>query len=166
MINISRWIIGGRPGVTLLRALILACVCLIVFRYALRPARIVGDSMAPTFQDGEFLFINCLAYREDDPRRGDVIGIMTTGQSVIYLKRVIAVSGDHLEIRNGIIYLNGIELLETYVKQRANWQYDPIILGKDEYFVIGDNRKMNSEDHHFGKVKRDKILGKFLGRRR
>ncbi|MBI5384908.1 MAG: signal peptidase I [Verrucomicrobia bacterium] len=159
---LKRLAVGRHPRRTLARAAALALAAWVVFKFVLLPVRISGGSMAPTYRDGRVNFINRLAYRWRAPRRGDVVGIMTTGPHNLYLKRIIGLPGDTVAIRAGVVWINGRALDEPYVVEREPWQMEARQLGPDEFLFIGDNRGMAKEFHLFGVAKADKIAGKVL----
>lgn len=155
----SIWL-GRHPSRTLLRVAILIVGSLVVFGFVLRPIRASGISMEPTYAPGALLFCNTLAYRAGDPRQGDVVAIRLAGPSVVLVKRVVGLPGDHVRIAEGVVQINGIPFDEPHVKKRLPWNYDEVAVGADEYFVIGDNRSMRMDLHDFGRVQRERILGK------
>jgi signal peptidase I len=157
-----RLIIGRDPLVTLARACVIAAVALFVFGVILRPYRVEGISMHPTYRDRSVNLLNRWAYLFHEPRRGDVVGIMTTGPRNMYLKRIVGLPGESIEIRRGRVFINGSALDEPYVKERANWHLPEKVLGTDEYVVIGDNRGMDQRLHSWGIIRREKIAGKVL----
>ena len=153
-------LIGRNPKATLVRLAVLIVTCIIVFRFILLPARIEGISMLPTYQDRSVNFVNQLAYRWHEPRRGDVVGIRLAGPHVMYMKRIIGLPGETVAFENGHVLINGEVLEEPYEKTPCDWNCPPVKLGPDEYFVVGDNRTMPSENHMFGKAGRYRIVGK------
>lgn len=142
----------------------LAFVC--VYLFGIRTS-VIGVSMEPTLTNGQEIFIDRFSYFFVSPGRGDVIVFKPNGNdsSHYYVKRVIGVPGDTVEIRKGQIFLNGLLYVEdnTYDKiEDGGIAESEITLGEDEYFVLGDNRN-NSEDSrssNVGNVKRDYIMGK------
>jgi signal peptidase I len=158
----QRFLIGRNPLRTMIRAVILAAMCFVVFKFALLPIRITGPSMEPTYHDGGVNFVNRLSYLWRKPRRGDVVAIRTTGVHIMFLKRVIALPGETIAIENGIVAIDGMPLDEPYVKEREPWEVAPVKLKSGQHFVIGDNRGMNQQLHKFGTVETDRILGKPL----
>ena len=158
----QRLIVGKNPKVTLVRAAILGLCCWLTFRHVLLPVRVTGISMEPTLRDGTVNVVNRLPYFWREPRRGEIVAIRTTGTSVMYLKRIIAVPGEPVEFRRGTVLVNGEELAEPYLKNSQPWNLERRELGPDEYLVIGDNRTMPMELHWGGVIKRGKIVGKAL----
>jgi signal peptidase I len=160
-------VFGRNPKVTLARALALAVICFIVFKFVLLHIRVEGISMTPNYPDQSVHYVNRLAYLWHGPRRGDVVGIRPSepsimGPSVMYLKRIIGLPGETVAFVNGKVLINGEVLDEPYEKLPCNWNRPPVKLGPDEYFAVGDNRTMPAELHEFGKVKRNRIVGKAM----
>ncbi len=155
-------VVGRNPRATLVRVAVLAVTSFVVFRFILLPARIEGISMLPTYQDRSVNFINRLAYRWHEPRRCDVVGIRLAGLHVMYLKRIIGLPGETVAFVGGRVQINGEVLDEPYEKTPCDWNYPPVKLGPDEYFMVGDNRTMPWEQHTFGRTTRDHIVGKAL----
>jgi len=157
-----RLIIGRNPRFTLLRVLTLVVVSLITFTFILLPVRVTGGSMEPNYRDHRINFIYRLAYRRQEPQRGDVVGIRYAGPSVMLLKRIIGLPGERIGFTGGRVTVNGKVLDEPYLKLSCNWNREPVLLGPDEYFVVGDNRSMPMRLHYFGIAERRRILGKAL----
>lgn len=154
--------IGRNPQVTAVRAVILGILTIIVFKTAVLPVRVSGISMLPTYRDGRVNFINRLAYRKHDPRRGDVVGVRFAGPSVMLLKRVVGLPGERIGFSSGHVTVNGKSQDEPYPLWPSNWEREPVFLAPDEFFVVGDNRTMSISNHTFGIAKRERILGKLL----
>lgn len=160
--------IGRNPRTTVVRAVVLAVTCVVVFKFALVPARTEGLSMAPTYSDHSFNFINRLAYLWHEPRRGDVVGVGLTDvrrwsvPKIMYFKRIIGLPGETVSFAGGRVLINGRVLAEPYEKWPCHWNVAPVTLGPDEYFVVGDNRTMPQEEHVFGRAQRSRIVGKAL----
>jgi signal peptidase I len=153
---------GSNPRLTAIRAGVLVVTAIVVFGYVLLPVRLTGISMEPTYADGELNFANRLAFSWREPARGDVVAIRMAGPSVLYIKRVIGLPGEQIEIEMGVVKVNGEALLEPTVVRKAAWNLPALTLGPDEYFVIGDNRAMSMRNHDFGRATRDRIIGKLL----
>ena len=155
-------LIGRNPKRTLLRAIITSAVVLLVFKLILIPIRVEGISMLPTYHARQLNFVNRLAYLFHEPRRGDVVSIRTTGKSIMFMKRVVAVPGETIAFNGGKLLVNGLVIPEPYLKLPSNWDVDPRTLGPSEYYLVGDNRTMPPELHTKGAVERRRILGKVL----
>jgi signal peptidase I len=156
---VARWrrlCFGRNPSWTLRRIFIWGTCTMVLFHYALVPNKVTGASMTPTYRDGSVNLINRLSYTKRGPQRGDVV-VLRDGEDLI-LKRVIAIPGEHVTLEHGIFYINGKPYEDQFSKWPVNWDIDPIALGPNEYFVIGDNRTYSM----FGKFNRTKILGKVV----
>lgn len=158
-------LIGRKPKRTLIRAAILAVACYIffkffIFRVFLLPVRIEGNSMFPTYHDWGINFVYRLAYRDSEPRRGDVVGIRMAGPSIMLMKRIVGMPGETVSFdEKGRLVINGHLMAEPYLKQHLPAPpLDPVTLGPHEYYVIGDNR-LNSDR---GRIDRDRIVGKIV----
>ena len=148
-------------------------VCFLIITFIGERTTVVGDSMNPTLQDGDNLWIDKISYRFSDPKRFDVVIFPPRNNSEkIYIKRIIGLPGETVQIEeNGDILINGKVLVENYGAERIEPDKrgiasSPITLGKDEYFVLGDNRN-NSEDSRrsiVGNVKKKEIIGKAVFR--
>lgn len=160
--RIQRILVGRRPARTLVRATLLALVCLGFFRYVLRPAWTDGESMAPTVKGGQLHFIDLLSYHLRSPSRGDIVAISTAGDSVLYLKRVLGLPGETVAFHTGVLYIDGKQQDEPYLVYGSDWQMKGVVLAEGEYFVAGDNRSMPRELHKHGTAKRSSLRGKLL----
>jgi signal peptidase I len=140
---------------------VIVSAIIIVFLY--QPVRVEGTSMLPMLQDQDRLFINKIAYRVGDVHRGDVVVFLYPhDHSKSYIKRVIAVGGDHLKIDHGQVWVNGKELKEGYVPLRYEDERSQpeTVIPPHEYWVMGDHRSISSDSRDFGPVERDLIYGK------
>jgi signal peptidase I len=155
-------VIGRSPRRTAVRIAVYVVVAWGVFGYVLRPMRVAGISMEPTYKLNQVNFINRWSYLKREPQRGDVVAVRMAGESVLYLKRIIGLPGERVRIRQGQVYIDDEPLREEYVKNRAPWNESEMELGPDEYFLVGDNRGMALRDHEHGAVRRSKIVGKVL----
>jgi len=151
---------GRNPKVTLVRLAFLVALCFIVFKFVLLHIRVEGISMLPTYPDQSAHYVNRLAYLLHEPQRGDVVCIRLAGVHLMYLKRIIGRPGETVAFVNGQVLINGEVLDEPYEKLSCDWNRPPEKLGPNEYFVVGDNRSMPQDLHTFGKVERDRIVGK------
>jgi len=133
-------------------------------RYVVTPVIIQGRSMTPTLRDGEYYLLNRLAYFFKAPARGDVVVLRDPGHSDFAVKRIIAKPGDWLNLRDGEVYLNGRRLVEPYLP-KGTLTFTPdsqekwIELGKEQYFVMGDNRGWSEDSRIYGRIERSSILG-------
>lgn len=138
----------------------------VIITFVGQRTRVDGRSMMNTLHDGDNLIVEKLSYRFSDPKRFDIIVFPPTGKKEYYIKRIIGLPGETVQIdENGNIYINGELLEENYgaeTIQNPGRAAKPITLGDDEYFVMGDNRN-NSKDsrsEEVGNVKRFQIIGR------
>jgi len=146
----------------LLFSVVLA-VIVILFLY--QPVKVEGTSMMPTLDDQERIFINKFVYRFHFEKidRGDTVVFWFPGDpSKSYIKRVIGMPGDRVEVRDGSVLVNGQPLEEDYVPQEYRDQSEmrPTTVGPDEYFVLGDHRSSSNDSRTWGMVPRRYIYGK------
>ncbi len=165
----SRWsfslravVIGRNPRFTLARIFVLVLAVLLTYRFVLVPVRIQGPSMLPGYQDHGINFVNRLAYRSQEPQRGDVVTIRYSGPSIMLMKRVVGLPGETIAFHAGRVVVNGSPLDEPYVKYPSDWELAPVIVDAGKYFVVGDNRSMPLIQHTFGATERRRIVGKIL----
>ena len=126
----------------------------------------VGVSMEPALYNGQEVLVNRFIYKITSPKRGDVIAFLPNGNqnSHYYLKRIVGLPGESVQIIDGYVYINGERLPEDEYDKMADYGIaeNEIQLGSDEYFVLGDNRNMSEDSRsgNIGAVKKDTIAGK------
>ncbi len=164
--SLKREIIGW--VVTIVAAVLVA---LLVRSFVFIMVQVDGSSMLDTLHNENRLFVWRAGYLFDDPRRGDVVichypdNEGNYDENVNYVKRVIGLPGDTVSIEAGDVYINGQKLDEPYVSlnRKSVKEYrDPVTLGEDEYFVMGDNRNNSRDSRYVGAIKRDQIVGKAI----
>jgi signal peptidase I len=169
--------VAARPAVTstassLLRevfeVVVLAVILYFGISFAVQAVHVEGLSMYATLDDNDYLIANKIDYRLHPPQRGDIIILRPpTDNSKDFIKRVIALPGEKLLIRDGIVYINGRKLDEPYLPEAwttlNNWPTngsDGMVMPANEYFVMGDNRNRSQDSRIFGPISRDRIDGK------
>lgn len=120
-----------------------------------------GQSMQPSFYDGDRLIASSIPYLLDDPQRGDVIILDRPAASEDLLKRIIGLPGETVTIRDGRVFVNDVPLDEPYINAPPAY-HNTWTLGPDEYFVLGDNRNRSNDSHAFGPVTRAEIVARVL----
>jgi signal peptidase I len=148
--------------------LISLAIILPVRYFLIQPFYVKGASMEPNFYDHEYLIINEISYRFSNPQRGDIVVFKyPRDPDQFFIKRIIALPGETVEIHNGqvIIFNNenpdGVVLKEDYLDEKTKTQGEfRVTLGEDEYFVLGDNRVSSYDSRIFGPVKRNLIVGR------
>ncbi len=156
------FLVGRNPRLTLVRIAIITGVAWFVFGNVLRPIRVAGVSMEPTYRLHAINFVNRWAYRSSTPRRGDVVAVRMAGESILYLKRIVGLPGERVAFDRGQLLVDGRPVAEPYVKHRAPWNESELALGPDEYFLVGDNRSMPARDHTHGAFAAQRIVGRIL----
>jgi len=150
------------PSITptfLIRVSSVALSAYLFFGYLCIPFSIRGSSMEPTYHNGGVNFCWRLRYLFSEPKRHDVVTVRFAGSKVMLLKRVIALEGEQVEFRNGKLFINGREIEEPYVRWPYHWNLSPRQVEKDCIYVVGDNRSMPIESHHFGQASKRRIMG-------
>ena len=145
---------------------VVLCITFLVVRYVGQRTQVDGHSMENTLFDGDNLIVDKISYRFTDPKRFDIIVFpYHYKEDTYYIKRIIGLPGETVQIRDGEIYIDGAILEEYYGKETmltSGRAADQIQLGEDEYFVLGDNRN-HSEDSRFddvGNIERSEIIGR------
>jgi signal peptidase I len=137
-----------------------------------------GGSMEPNFHNGELVIVNKLAFREfdlskvpllgieqwqpfDDPQPGDVVVFeFPQDPSRDFIKRVIAVPGQTVEVRDGRVYVDGVVVNEPYLSEPAHYTYGPASVPPGQIFVLGDNRNNSYDSHSWGMLSNEHLIGK------
>ena len=151
----------GKAVRELIETLALTLVIFLLVRFAAPNFRIEGYSMEPNFHDGQYLFVNRIVYMLHPPERGDVIVLIPpTSTSRDYIKRVIGLPGERVEIVDGRVLIDGQGLKEPYPLNSGTYSYGPVTVGAGEYFVLGDNRDNSSDSHSWGMLAASKVIGR------
>jgi signal peptidase I len=156
----------GRSGflrfaVDVLETLVLAAVLFLGINAISARIRVDGYSMEPTLHSGEFVIVNKLAYRFGSPRLGDVIVFHPPRDlDEEYIKRVIGLPGDQVQISQGQVLVNGQLLDEDYINTPAAYPDQQWTVPPDALFVLGDNRNNSSDSHNWGPVPLSNVIGK------
>jgi signal peptidase I len=154
------WVEGGK---TVLLSVVLA---LGIRGFVAEARYIPSGSMLPTLQINDRLIIDKLSYRFKDPARGDIVVFMPPeelekkGYKDAFIKRVIGIPGDKVEVKNAKVYVNDQVLKEDYIQSPPNYNFGPVTVAPKSYLVLGDNRNNSYDSHYWGYVPRDHIIGK------
>ena len=153
-------------GGTLLYLLVIVLLTWVIVTFVGQRTKVDGHSMEPTLSDGDNLIVDKLSYRFRDPERYDIIVFpYQHAENTYYIKRIIGLPGETVQVIDGYMYINGKKLDEHYgaeVMEDPGIAAEPITLGEDEYFVLGDNRNHSSDsrDPSVGVLHRDDIMGR------
>lgn len=158
---------GGRSGflrflMDLLETLILSVILFAAINAVSARIRVDGSSMEPTLHTGEFVIVNKLAYKLGNPEIGDVIVFhFPRDPEQEYIKRIIGLPGDRVEISNGQVTVNGYPLREDYIAAAPAYEQSWEI-PEGHLFVLGDNRNNSSDSHNWGTVPESYVVGRAL----
>ncbi|MEC0968996.1 signal peptidase I [Bacillus altitudinis] len=155
-----------------IKAILIALALVLIIRtFIFEPYVVEGESMEPTLHDGEKLFVNKTINYLGGVKRGDILIINgKDGQKIHYVKRLIGLPGDTIEMKDDTLYINGKKVDEPYLKENKahakeyevhlTGDFGPVKVPKNDYFVMGDNR-LNSMDSRngLGLIEKDRIVG-------
>jgi signal peptidase I len=147
----------------LIETIVLSLVIFLLIRQVVQNYRIESHSMQPNFYEGEFILVNKLAYRLGTPERGDVLVFHNPNNpEEDYIKRIIGLPGDTVDIYNGQVFINGKPLVEDYPMNEISpgQVYGPVVIEPDHLFVMGDNRPQSQDSRVFGQLSEDLVVGK------
>jgi len=148
-------------------------IFVVVYLFLLQPHQVKGNSMYPNFQNDDFLLTDKISYRFGEPSRGDVIVFKAPPSEPCavdeceYIKRIIAMPGERVSIKENSVYINGARLVENYLDENLTISPGSLFQGEREmvvppetYLALGDNRPYSRDGREFGFIKREVILGK------
>ena len=138
---------------------VIAAATVLVCLFVLRPMVINGESMAPTYSGKGFTFAFLPYFKLYSPQRKQIVILKHAGFNTFLLKRVLAFPGEVVEIRNGVLYVNGSAVDEPYVKNPCDWNFARHEVPKGKIFVLGDNRSMPMQQHMGGMIDQDRLAG-------
>ena len=138
-------------------------IAIFIVVFVVQPVKVEGTSMQPRLVDQERIFVNRFIYRFQNVRRGDVVVFWyPKDHSKSFIKRVLGIPGDEVEIRNGIVYVNGARISEPYLKMEFQdyKSFGKAIVPAGQYFVLGDHRNSSNDSRSWGFVAQNLIYGK------
>ena len=140
---------------------LIALAVFAVLRLTMQSYTVVMSSMEPNFYQGDCIMVSKVSYRSSGPQRGEVIVFNPTFDSRHpFIKRVIGLPGETVEITDESVFINGIPLEEDYVMAPPNYTMPVTAIPENEYFVLGDNRNNSNDSHTRWMVPRDNIIGR------
>ncbi len=163
----------------ILKTLGLSAVLAFGIRTFVAEARYIPSrSMVPTLQVDDRLIVDKVSYRFKDPQRGDIVVFMPPDEASVvctgpnaastskdaYIKRIIALPGETVEVKEGRVFVNGQALQEDYLQEVPEYQYGPRVVPANSYLVLGDNRNNSCDSHYWGFVPRENIIGRAIVR--
>ncbi|MBI5151123.1 MAG: signal peptidase I [Candidatus Pacebacteria bacterium] len=148
-------------------------IFLILYLFIMQPHQVNGLSMYPNYENGDYLLTDKVSYKTGMPQRGDVVVFHApeaaqcpTGTGCDFIKRVLGLPGESVEVKDNGIWINGHKITEPYIPEEnytrpgAFTQNRVITLGRNEYFVSGDNRPHSSDSRAWGPITPKEIVGK------
>jgi signal peptidase I len=149
----------------ILETLVLAVVIFVLVNTMTGRYEVQSISMEPTLHEGQYLIVSKVSYWLHSPQRGDVVVLDPPDHrsTIPYIKRVVGLPGEHVEVHDGRVWVDGAALNEPYVSGPALYNED-VVLGSSEYLVLGDNRNNSSDSHVWGTLPKDNIVGKAVFR--
>ncbi|UBF25747.1 signal peptidase I [Kovacikia minuta CCNUW1] len=159
------------PWVEGLKTIGLSAILAFGIRTFVAEARYIpSGSMEPTLQVNDRLIVDKLGYHFKDPQRGDIVVFSPTDTLEkqnfhdAFIKRVIGLPGETIEVKGGRVYVNDQPLREGYIKEIPDYHWGPQKVPQGSYLVLGDNRNNSYDSHYWGFVPRDKIIGRAIVR--
>ncbi|MFE4106062.1 signal peptidase I [Almyronema epifaneia] len=128
---------------------------------------IPSGSMLPTLEINDRLIIDKLRYDFSSPHRGDIVVFHppeVLHEDGAFIKRLIGLPGDRVEVKDGLVYINDEPQQESYIAAKPDYQYGPVIVPADQYLVLGDNRNESFDSHYWGFVPKDHLIGQAVFR--
>jgi signal peptidase I len=145
----------------IIETVLLTLLIFFVIRFVIQSYHVEGVSMVPSLQDNEYVLVNKAIYLLHPPERGDVIVFHNpTNTSVDFIKRVIGVPGDTVQVDANHISINGVQLDEPYISSPATQVTNTWKISPGKYFVLGDNRPVSDDSRYWGCVPQSYIVGK------
>ncbi len=159
------------PWTEALKTIALSAVLAFGIRSFVAEARYIpSGSMLPTLQINDRLIIDKISYNFHNPERGDVIVFNPTDAlkqqnfKDAFIKRLIGLPGDQVEVKEGKVYINNQALKENYIEDKPNYNFGPVTVPPNQFLVLGDNRNNSYDSHYWGFVPRDRIIGRAVVR--
>lgn len=171
--NNSKPVKDENPWLEGLKTIGLSAVLAIGIRQFVAEARYIpSGSMLPTLQINDRLIVDKLSYHFNNPQRGDIVVFSPTATLEkqnfhdAFIKRVIGLPGDKIEVKGGRVYVNDQPLREDYIgkEEQPQYQWGPTVVPPNSYLVLGDNRNNSYDSHYWGFVPREKIIGRAVVR--
>ncbi|MEX0269525.1 signal peptidase I [Leptolyngbyaceae cyanobacterium UHCC 1019] len=165
--------------VEILKTLGLSAILAFGIRTFVAEARYIpSKSMVPTLQVDDRLIIDKVSYHFKPLQRGDIVVFMPPDEASVvcttgprsqrskdaYIKRVIGLPGEKIEVKQGLVFINDSPIKETYLDSVPEYQYGPRVVPQDSYLVLGDNRNNSCDSHYWGFVPRENIIGQAIVR--
>ncbi|MFL7792104.1 MAG: signal peptidase I [Anaerolineae bacterium] len=159
-VSLARTFGGRSPLREVLETVLLTVMLFLVINTFTGRSQVNGSSMEPTLHNGQYLIISKVSYWIHSPERGDIIVLhppSNVGED--YIKRVVGLPGERIEVRDGKVWVDGVVLDEPYISTSLGYS-ESWDLGEGEYVVLGDNRNNSDDSHKWGPLAEEDIVGK------
>jgi signal peptidase I len=144
-----------------IQTVVLTVVLFVGVRLVVQNYMVESVSMQPTLVEGQFIWVDKVGFRlAHGPQRGDIVVFQSWGQDKPFVKRVIGLPGEELEVRDGHVYADGKPIDEPYLTQSTEGHVGPIDLAPDQYYVMGDNRGNSGDSRIYGPLPSHDIIGR------
>jgi len=141
--------------------ILVGLVVFALFQAAVGSFKVYGSSMLPTIEEGDYIMVSKASYFFGEPQLGDIIVLRSPqNPNSDLIKRVIAMPGDNVEIKDDTVFVNGAALVEPYTLEPPHYLVLPQEIPSGQYFVLGDNRNNSNDSHNGWTVPRQNIVGK------
>lgn len=144
----------------ILTFLIAFALAFLIRTFVFEPYKVQMSSMNPTLYENDLIIVNKFIFKFREPKRGEVIIFKPPYGDKDYIKRVIGLPGETIEIKDGFVYINGEKLIEPYIKNSTPGVLLPTLIPEGKVFVMGDNRGNSLDSREFGPIEIDKIDGR------
>jgi len=152
-----------RAGVVFSTHLFIIGIVFVLFlEYVCHPGYLKETSMNPTYTAPGLIFYSPFSLSLSDLKRGDVVVVRSKSSNKLLLRRIVALEGELVDFRDGVLYINGEPLDEPYVKMPCSWNVRRRLVSKGKVYVVGDNRSMEKEKQQFGEISTAYLQGKVL----
>jgi signal peptidase I len=159
-VSLARTFGGRSPLREVLETVLLTVMLFLVINTVTGRSQVNGSSMETTLHNGQYLIISKISYWIHPPKRGDIIVLHPpSNMGEDYIKRVVGLPGERIEVRDGKVWVDGVVLEEPYISTSPNYS-ESWDLGEGEYVVLGDNRNNSDDSHKWGPLSEEDIVGK------
>lgn len=143
-----------------------ALIAVLVVIFVVQPVKVEGTSMEPRLEPRDRIFVNKFVYYLSDVKRGDIVVFWyPKDKTKSFIKRVVALPGETVEVRSGVVFLNGERLSEPYLSQEFDNESYPLqVVSPNHYFVLGDHRNSSNDSRDWGFVPEQNIFGEAIFR--
>ena len=159
------------PWIEAVKTIVTAGILAFGIRTFVAEARYIpSGSMEPTLEINDRLIIEKMSYRFRSPERGDVVVFSPTEKLLqqnfkdAFIKRVIGLPGEKIQVKGGRVYVNDKPLREKYIEEEPRYDYGPVTVPEEQYLVLGDNRNNSYDSHYWGFVPKENLIGRAVVR--